>query len=472
MPDVLQSAGHNIPSLEDTVEKALAQAILEHPLFQVGLIHENSRKPSWVRLDRINLRNHVEWRTVSETENHEDVLREALEWQVNNRFTNLQTQPHWRSVILRPSDSDFIDVVFGWDHTAGDGMSGKFFHQSFLSSLNTVSGDKDFEPLKDRSFQVPVTPLTPPLERFLKFPISWGYLLGEGLRTLKPASMASDSSKAVKWAPQKHPCTSRLSLVTVKEDALQSVLSACRQHQTTLTGLLNALTLVSLAARIPEDKAPTFQTGTPICLRRFIPPSPEGYPGLNMEYTVANSVAYWLFTFDRDTVTKVRQLVGDIRARPEAEGDLEATVWSVATALRQELSKKLESGMKNDSLGLTKFVRDWRSFVEERTKAPRTVSFEISNLGVMNGELQKEKDRSGDGGGWTVEQAIFTQSASVAGPAITINPIAVKGKGFTMTCVWQTEVVDSGLIQGWSSDLETWLNGLGESGRLNFTRGE
>lgn len=472
MPDALRLAGHSSPSLEDTVEKAFAKAILEHPLFQVGLIHENSKKPSWVRLDRIDLRSNVEWRTVSEAENYEDVLREALEWQINNRFTNLQTQPHWRSVILRPSDSKFIDVVFGWDHTAGDGMSGKIFHQSLLSSLNAISGEKDFEPLKDRTFQVPVTPLTPPLEMLMKFPISWGYLLGEGLRTLRPASLASDSSKAVKWAPQKHPCTSRLTLVTVKEDALQSVLSACRQHQTTLTGLLNALTLVSLASRIPEDMAPTFRTGTPICLRRFIPPSPQGYPGLNMEHTVANSVAYWLYTFDGDTVAKIRQLVGNIRASPEADGKLETAVWSVATTLRQELSKKLESGMKNDSLGLTKFVSDWRSFVEERTKAPRTVSFEISNLGVMNGDAPNEMERSSNGGRWTVERAIFTQSASVAGPAITINPIAVKGKGFTMTCVWQTEVVDSGLIQGWTSDLETWLNGLGQSGRLSFTRGE
>lgn len=471
MPHALHSPAPNSPSPEHVVDEAFAQAILEHPLLQVGQINENSTKPSWVRLDRIDLHNHVKWRTVPESENYEDVLQKILEWQINHRFTHLDTRPHWRSVILRPPNFNFIDVVFAWDHTAGDGISGKVFHQSFLASLNAQSSAKTIRILKDRSFDVPAHALTPPLEKLLKFPISCGFLLTEGWHTLKPPSLAFDFPYAVTWAPIQHEsCTSRLCLVTVKEDALQVILEACRQHRTTLTGLIHALTLVYMATRLSVDEAPAFQTGTPICLRRFIPRSPEKFPGLDMEHTVANSVTYWLYNFDKDILTKVRQLVSNLSASPESELELEATVWSAAAELRQKLSNKLKSPLRNDTLGLTKFVGDWRSFVKDQLKIPRTVSWEVSNLGVIDGEAQKEKDEQSDGEEVTLEHAIFTQSAAVAGPAIIINPFTVKGKGLTMTCVWQVEVIDEQLAKGLTSDLEIWLSRLGDHGRMTFNR--
>ncbi|OIW24426.1 hypothetical protein CONLIGDRAFT_691744, partial [Coniochaeta ligniaria NRRL 30616] len=469
MPDALLATGPSSPILEAIVERAFAQAILEHPLFQVGLANEDSKKPSWVRLDRIDLHNHIEWRTVADTEDYDDVLREVLDWQVNHRFTHLETLPRWRSVILKSASFHSVDIVFAWDHAAGDGMSGKIFHQSLLTALNAGSDEKYSEPLKDRSFDVLLTALPPPVEKLLKLPVSCGFLLTEGWHTLRPPSLALDFPYAVKWAPvQPSPCTTRLSLVVVTEEILQGVLVACRQHQTTLTGLLHTLILVSMATRLPEDKVQAFQTGTPLCLRRFISPSPEEYPDLNMEHTVGMAVTYWHYRFDKDIVTKVRQLANSDSSRADSDGDLGATVWSAATALKQELSKKLESIPKNDAVGLTRFVGDWRSFVEDRAKTPRETSWELSNLGVIDGEVQKEKEKSGAGENWTIERAVYSQSASVSGPAICMNPVAVKGKGLVITCVWQVEVIEDQLVRGLSSDLETWLNGLGEKGRLTF----
>ncbi|CAM1507510.1 Fc.00g071510.m01.CDS01 [Cosmosporella sp. VM-42] len=473
IPDALLTSESTGPSLEDVVEKAFALAILEHPLFQVGLVNEDSKKPYWVQIDRIDLRNLVEWRTVPESENYQDILREVLEWQVNNRFSPLETEPRWRSVILRPANSNFVDLVFGWDHAAGDGKSGKIFHESLLKCLNLESGGKNTSPLKDRSFEVPVTKFTPPLDHLLKFPISCGFFLSEGVQSLKPSFLVSESPYTTKWAPvQSKSCTTRLSLLTVEEEVLQGVLKECRQHKTTFTALLHALTLVSLANRLPKDKARAFQTGTPICVRRMIHPSPTEHPDLVMEQTVANSVTYWLYKFDEDVVAKVRAQASNAKARPESDVDLEATLWSAATRLRQDLSKKLESGAKNDMLGLVKFVGDWRKFMKDGTKSARDRSWEVSNLGVMNGEVLKEKAEPGNGENWRIDHAIFTQSSVVAGPAICINPIAVKGKGLTVTCVWQIEVIDDDLVQGLSSDLEAWLNGLGKDGRIPFKLSE
>lgn len=274
VPEPLRQDLSNRPgsSLQDVVEKAFARAILEHPLFQVGLVDEDSKKPAWVQLDRIDLHNHVDWRTV-EGEDYENELREALEWQINNRFTHLDSQPHCRSVILRPASSKFIDIIFAWDHTHGDGKSGKILHQSLFKFLNadTESGDL----LKDRSFKVPPTTLMLPLDKLLKIPTSAGFLLKEGLQVIK-SSRNSGSAYTVTWAPVETTPSmpvSRLCYVTVEEDALQAVLEACRQHQTTLTGLIHALTLVSMATRLSKEKARAFQIATPLCLRRFIQPS-------------------------------------------------------------------------------------------------------------------------------------------------------------------------------------------------------
>lgn len=471
IPDALLIKDLGGSALEEIVEKAFSQAILEHSLFQVGLIDENSKKPSWVQLDRIDLHNHIEWRTISEDEDHEKALQEVLEWRISNPFTHLESRPHWTAVILRPTHSKFLDIVFAWEHTAGDGKSGKIFHQSLLKCLNSETGGKKTEPLKDRSFKVPPTALIPPLDKMLKIPISAGFLLKEGLQSIIPPRDA-DSPYTVTWAPvQSSPVTSRLCYVVLDEDALQAVLKACRQHQTTLTGLIHALTLVSMASRIPSDRARAFQIGTPLCVRRFVRPNPEEYPGLDMEQTVTNSVAYWTYKFDEGTVSEVRQQISNIKARGGSDADLEATMWSAATTLKQAISKKLKQGLKNDMLGLTKYVSDWRSFIKDQSKLPRTTSWEISNLGVITRQAENQKEVSDDSELWTIERAIFTQSAVVAGAAITMNPIAVKGKGLTMTLVWQSEVVDAGIVRDLASDLETWLMRLGKGERISLSTG-
>ncbi|KAM5346024.1 hypothetical protein ACJ41O_011885 [Fusarium nematophilum] len=391
-------------SVETIVERAFARAILEHPLFTVGRINNDSKKPSWIQLARIDLHNHIEWRTVTEPENYENVLHEVLEWQVNHPFTDLETQPNWRSVILRPGNSAFVDVVFAWDHTAGDGKSGKVFHDSLLSCLNPQVGGKDTGPiLKDRSFEVPVTALTPPVHKVLKFPISWDFLLNEVRNTVKGS---------------------------------------------------------------PE---PLNSPGTPVCVRRFDGSRKPKHSDLDLEHTVTNSVTYWPYKYDEDLVARIRQQASDAKARPESNADLEATVWSVAMAVRQELSKKLELGTKNDIMGLMKFVGDWRSYVKDREKnSERTFSWELSNLGVINGEVMMDKEGSDEAEKWTIERATFTQSASVSGPALCVSQLAVKGGALVMSCCWQIEVIDEELAKGFSSDLEIWLTQLGRTGGTSF----
>ncbi|KAF5000104.1 hypothetical protein FDECE_11290 [Fusarium decemcellulare] len=468
VPSALRTSQPTSESLKDFVENAFALAILKHPMFAVSRAQEDSKKPYWIRLDRIDLNNHIEWQTVTETQDYDKVLQDVLEDQVSRKYTHLETRPHWRSVILGLTNLNFIDIVFAWDHTAADGKSGKIFHESLLACLNTQLGAKEPGPVKDRSFEVPATASTPAMQHLIKFPVSFDFVLSEAKKILNVSRPSKSPYTMTGWAPvQLKPYTTRISVIKIDKDALAPILEACRKHGTTLTGLGHALVLVSMASRLPKDRARAFVSGTPICMRRYYQEGPPGDSSFDLERTAGNFVTPWEYNFDADTVAKVRQQVSNVKSGSETTSDLEATVWSHATALRQELGKKLKKGTKDDVLGLIKFVPDCRSFVKDQLKT-RSTAWEISNLGVIDGDPSNDNERSNVGENWTIERSIFTQSACVSGPALTFSPIAVKNKELFMTCCWQPEVVDDNLAKGVSLDLEFWLDMLGKTGSIPF----
>ncbi|KAM0546260.1 hypothetical protein ACHAPJ_010943 [Fusarium lateritium] len=461
IPEALLTSGS---SIESTVEHAFARALLRHPLFTVGRINDESNKPSWVRLDRIDFKNHIEWKKISETGDHESILLDILEWQINSPYTHLETQPHWRAVILKPSNPTFIDIVFAWDHTAGDGKSGKIFHDSLLACLNSQSEETTTVTLQDRSFEVPATTFTPELTQMVKLPLTLGFVLIQLVRELIGQFYPPDLPHEAKWAPiQIEPSKTRFEFIAVEKNALRSLVGKCRQHQTTLTGLMHALILVSMATRLPESKAEAFECGTPFCLRQY---QSSEKSEIDMNKTVINSAALWGYIFDQDLVAKVRKQVSDVKDSPEANAELEATVWSAAKTLREGLTEKLKQGNKNDEVGLAKFIGDWRSYFKGITK-PRAHSWEISNLGVINGKVAGEEDAGGKDK-WIIQHATFASSAVTVGPALLFCPVSVKGEAFSMTCSWQVGVVDDELAQGVSSDVGTWLDDLGNTGSVNF----
>ncbi|XEV02466.1 hypothetical protein FSHL1_007753 [Fusarium sambucinum] len=447
--------------LEHKLEHAIACAIVQHPLFTVGRINEASTKQYWVRLDHIDFNNHITWQTISEGEDYNTVLDAALDWQVNERYTELETRPQWRATILKSEKGDFVDVVFAWDHTVGDGKSGRFFHDSLLACLNKEA-DGDAITLKDRSFKVPVTDFTPPLHHLLKLPVSLNFIFSTFSQDLISQSKTAKPETA-DWAPiTMEPFKTRLKLTTLSNDVLKPVLDACRKQETTLTGLLHSLISVSMATRLAKDKARAFSCGTPVCLRQFQPP---GMAKVDLKKTAINSVVYWPYIFELGLVATIRQQVDDAQANSELNKKIEDTVWSVSKSIREGLTAKLKLGPKNDTIGLAKFITDWKSYLKENSKT-RTHSWEVSNLGVIQGELPGD---TGTRDCWKLEDATFTQSVSVTGPALTFSVISVKGRGLTLSCSWQIGVVDDGLVEGVSNDLETWLNGLGRDGCINFT---
>ncbi|KAF5542081.1 hypothetical protein FNAPI_10064 [Fusarium napiforme] len=438
-------------SFKHRIETAFARAILQHPALTVGRIDDDTKTPLWVRLDRIDFNNHITW--CEPSEDTENSLLDVLEWQVNNPYLNLERQPCWRAVILRTLGSKFMDVVFAWDHSAGDGKSGKILHDTFLACLNTPESTSIT--LQDRSFDVPVTPHTPPMDQLINLPISPGYILSELSREFLPG--LSSKPHAATWAPIfAKPAKTRLTWMRVTKEAFPSVLDACRTHETTLTALLNTLLMISIATRLSEDKARSFSSGTPICFRQF----QDGKSEIDCNKTIMNCYAYWPFVFEKGLVAKIRQQFNDAKANPELHSNLEYAVWDVAKTIREGLLSKLSQGTKNDTVGLAKFIGDWPSYFRGLSKT-REHAFEVSNLGVIQGNNDGKDE-------WSIDGASFAQSSPSFGAALTINVISTKGGELVISNAWQDGTVDDQFARGVSSDIEVWLNRLGNTGCFRF----
>ncbi|KAJ4074626.1 Alcohol acetyltransferase, partial [Fusarium oxysporum] len=209
--------------------------------------------------------------------------------------------------------------------------------------------------LKDRSFDVPVTLHTSPMDQLIYLPISLGYIVSELSREFLP--QLSTKPHMATWAPiPAEPAKTRLSWVHVTKEALPSVLDACRMHETTLTTLLNALFMVSMATRLSEAKARAFSYGTPICFRHF---QKAGKSDVDCNKTFMNCYAYWPFVFEQGLIAKIRQQFSDAKTNPDLDINLVDAVWDVARIIREGLLAKLKQGTKNDTVGLAKFIGDW-----------------------------------------------------------------------------------------------------------------
>ncbi|KAF5629207.1 hypothetical protein F25303_10246 [Fusarium sp. NRRL 25303] len=359
-------------SFKHVIESAFARAILQHPALTVGRIDDNTKSPLWVRLDRIDFNNHITWSEPSE--DIENPLSDVLEWQVNNPYLNLERQPCWRAVILKYSGTKFMDVVFAWDHSAGDGKSGKIFHDTFLACLNTPESNSIT--LKNRSFDVPVTTHTPPMDQLIDLPISLGYIVSELSRE-------------------------------------------------------------------------QFQVGK---------------SDIDCNKTIMNCYAYWPFIFEKGLVAMIRRQFSDAKANPDLDLNLEDAVWDVARTIREGLLAKLSQGTKNDTVGLAKFIGDWPSYFKGLSKT-REHAFEVSNLGAIQGRLPVNSNGEAK---WSIDGASFAQSSPSFGAALTLNVISTKGGELVITNAWQVGTVDDEFARGVSSDIEMWLNRLGDTGRFKF----
>ncbi|KAK9445443.1 Alcohol acetyltransferase [Metarhizium brunneum] len=431
------------PQPQARFEAAIAQTILQHPILQVAITGEDSPDPSFVQLSSVNLRHHITWRSPLAS-SKEQVLQEQLD----TKFTRLDTTPGWRIVILAQEEGT-LDVLFAWNHAICDGISGKAFHESLLAHLNSATPSS--ADLHDGTLNLPPIRAFPPPATSAKFPLGPRYLITALWDEYKPPALAHPA----RWAPVRpSPYKTALRSLKLAAGLLQGVLSACRNHGTTLTGLLHALALVSLATSVPPREAAGFRSETALDMRRFV-------QGAGAALAMGNLYSSTHHCFGRRATSRLRERIkraGGNSGRRKAM--LAETVWTVARQVRREIQTALDKGTRDNILGLMRFVKDWRRQMAKYVGKPRMIGWAVTNLGVLDGEPVRDEERTCAGERWRVGEARFTLSAQASGAAISISVISVKGASLCMDVSWQDGLVDALIVEKLVTDLGEWLEYL------------
>ncbi|EEU36901.1 uncharacterized protein NECHADRAFT_94006 [Fusarium vanettenii 77-13-4] len=443
-------------------ENAVAQTILQFPMLQVGLVGESTRRPYWVSLPTIDLADHIHWHILADSKRYDEQYNANLLYQLDAKFEHLETKPGWRLLLMRTETDGFVDAMFVWNHANCDGMSGKIFHLSLLESLDRPTNWGSFLP---DSSAIPAAltaqDLPLPQEKLAKHPITLGFAFSQVWHTFGPSLLSSKSAKAT-WAPlQLGSYASQTTSFSIQNAALCRILGACRQHGTTLTGLLHGIILACLACYVPEKKARAFTASTAMDQRRFM--YPEKGNAADTQRKVQNCVSTIHHTFDSD-------LVADIRATARANNwenqpvrDLEREIWSASRISRGDIEERLNAGLKNNIVGLMKLVHDWQEYHGDQAKRDRELSWIVTNLGVIDGEGESGTDVHDGNERWSINQANFALSAHLAGPFVQVSALSVKGQDLCISLSWQDSDEGNEICAQLAQGMEAWLGFLGQS---------
>ncbi|KAJ4267068.1 Alcohol acetyltransferase [Fusarium torreyae] len=451
---------------KDVVQRfdaAVSLAVVQFPLLQVGLVGESTNKPVWVSLASLDLNDHIKWDVQADSNDYDRLLEDNLRCQLDTKFDHLETQPGWRLLMMRTETGNFVDVMFVWNHANCDGMSARMFHRALLKSLNSPSSSTPLAPgSRVMSTAISKNMFPQPQEKLAKHPLTLGFLCSEMWHGYGPSILLSSTAKA-NWAPvQPKPYKTHIKCMDIDPVTLKRLIGLCRKHETTLTGLLHGIMLVCLSTQLPEGKANAFTSSTPVDQRRFMrhESRPSKHASLDPQNSVQNCVAPVHHTFDC-------KIVSDIRAQARASKslqpihDLEPSIWEAAKTVRNDIEERLSTGLTNNLVGLMKLVPDWHEFHKNQEKKSRGTSWTVTNIGVVDDHPDADATKVREEDAWSVARTRFTLSADVAGSAIQMSAVSVKGGDLSIEISWQDLIEINEVCDQLVPDLEAWLRHLG-----------
>lgn len=290
------------------------------------------------------------------------------------------------------------------------------------------------------------------------------WALDFGWKNLKPSMFRKHSEFDTPWAPIKQtPFSTRSNMFNIGSADLRGVLKACREHQTTITGLLMALVVASLATQSRKDgriNGAPFEgvsAHTAMDLRRHLPKKHEKYPWIVPDELLSNIVSVTIHEFEADLVTSIREAAKSAPSDEQILARIDEPMWKLAARTRRELEERLAAGLHNEVNTMMNIIPDWRAEHKHHLAGQRLGGIVLTNLGVMDGG---DKD---DTSSWAIESAMFQLSPEMAGLPIGISAISVKGGDLCVDISWQESVLPESVMGQLSSDVESWMRALGQA---------
>ncbi|KXX75526.1 hypothetical protein MMYC01_203203 [Madurella mycetomatis] len=141
--------------------------------------------------------------------------------------------------------------------------------------------------------------------------------------------------------------------------------------------------------------------------------------------------------------------------------ELEHELWTASARNRREIVDNLAGGLRNDLVGLFKYVRDWQQTMRNLAKRPRQFSWLVTNIGVLDGTYwyhhhdERHHERHQQIRPWPAE--VFGLSAEVPMAAIEFSPVSVARRGMCVSATWVDCAVDVTLGERIMADMEMWM---------------
>ncbi|KAL6891767.1 alcohol acetyltransferase [Trichoderma longibrachiatum] len=443
---------------------ALAHVVRSQPMLRVGIAADDSNAAHFTHIPSLDLRAHVSVTLVPcrSAREYEDRLAQQQGWEHDQKFTDIAERPPWRITILRPSCGEDVpelqgveDIFFAFHHAIMDGTSGRLFHEMLLAAPSYQGSNTPAEVDPILSFPDPPS-LPESQEQGIDFTLSWTYTLRTlwtelGPALLKPAKQPIWNAIPIDLSL---PYSTRVKTIDYSPAQLSTLLAACRSHAVTLTALLHALVLASLAKRIPS--APAFAAATPLSLRPYLSPKKSDPAHAS---SLRCLVAGCSHEFSPEAVSALRAA-----AAADTDADVTALIWKNAQHVKAELAQKLARIPNDDVMGLLKYIGDWFAFWRGRDGKQRVDSWEISNIGVLKNPSSSSSDAQEGTGAPRATRLLFTNGAMVAGPPMGINVASVAGGKFTIGLSWQDRVVEEELMEQLAEDLISFAARFEETG--------
>ncbi|KAL4962492.1 uncharacterized protein BDV14DRAFT_178394 [Aspergillus stella-maris] len=424
--NVAVTASYTLPGsfglpLKDYVYKATESLINQHPVLSAIPLREETEEPYWVRLPEVDLSQPITFQKPAHSltlDEHDSELQKLIETQHDTGFE--APKPYWRLIVLTDDDHEtqeaspkqkHFTLVFVYHHALGDGTSGKAFHRTFLQTLCSLTSLQpgDFK----QTITPPNNPLLPNLELVHPLPTSISYI---AKILFKELVWNKRDSKLWAGGVFQLPLSTHVRFISLNAEKTSKLASVCREHKTTVTCAVETAIARSLFPQIPE-RFTRVAGSVPITQRPWLP-----------DFITEDSIGVFVQehpeVFSRKVVTS------------------KDFPWAETQRVRKNLKKELAKESKDTSIGLFKFVKDYRNgLLQPKIGKERGSTFELSSLGVVKTENSTDEALP------QLNRIIFTQSASVTGSAIEFSLITGPDGCLTLGASWQPGVVEEQVVE-------------------------
>ncbi|KAI9732681.1 MAG: hypothetical protein M1818_007415 [Claussenomyces sp. TS43310] len=429
--------------IENLIYHVLKRVIQRHPALSLCIDDETSNTPLWIRPGTIDLSQIVRFRG--------NVSREVLITESHNAWLDQVAElPLWRIVVgdVLPDQPDatqqlagrVVNVGFFFHHAIGDGTSGVAFHLSFLETLKELAAEDAPVAVLEPVLVPPEFDLLPALEAhnlslttfFLARQIFADFMPKRGDNQLWTGPIIQ---RVVAEAPKT--CSLLLSLTHAVSS---SVAQLCRDNKTTITPLLTYLVARILGTVYPSYSQ--FSGAIPYSVRKFTGTS-------NSEIVLQVSGTHVHFS----TVPSR----GFISCAASEEVD-----WDAVRACRSTIESAAGSS-KNHVVSLLPYIGAQSPWLAKKLGTRRSGSFEVSNLGMIDGELNvTEAARSGSKGTapGLINSLAFSQPANILNEPYCFSVASVKGGEMVIVLNWQEGILEEETAKAVMRVLEMQLIGL------------